>query len=51
MRERGIMQNDAPAIYTYSNLSALLEDLPAGEHNTPLPGAEGTPVTERPTPK
>jgi len=47
----GLMQQHAPTIYAYSGLGKLLEDLPAGEHKTPLPGAQGKAVTERPAAK
>ena len=44
----GLMQNRAPTIYAYDDIDALLRDLPAGTAKKPLPGALGTPVTERP---
>ena len=40
----GLMQNHAPTIYAYSSLEALLEN----GAKTPLPGAAGKTVTERP---
>jgi uncharacterized damage-inducible protein DinB len=44
----GLMQNQAPTIYAYPSVEALL----AGEHGsgakTPLPAPSGTAVTERP---
>jgi len=40
----GLMQNNAPTIYAYTNLDALL----AGGTKTALPGSGGKPVTERP---
>jgi uncharacterized damage-inducible protein DinB len=47
----GLMQQQAPTIYAYSGLGKLLEDLPAGGHQTPLPGSQGKAVTERPAAK
>jgi len=47
----GLMQQHAPTIYAYPGLQELLSDLPAGEHKTPLPGAQGKPITERPAQK
>lgn len=44
----GLMQNQAPTIYPYSSLEALLEAEARGGAKTPLPGASGRPVTERP---
>jgi uncharacterized damage-inducible protein DinB len=44
----GLMQNHAPTIYGYANLKALLEGEVAGGPKTPLPGAGGKAVTERP---
>ena len=44
----GLMQNHAPTIYAYSTLDALLKGEAAGGSKTPLPGAQGKPVTERP---
>jgi len=44
----GLMQQHAPTIYAYPALGKLLEDLPAGEHKTHLPGTQGKAVTERP---
>ncbi len=44
----GLMQNHAPTIYAYATLEALLEGAERGEAKSPLPGAGGKPVTERP---
>lgn len=44
----GLMQNQAPTIYSYSNLEALLAGEAAGGNKAPLPGAGEKPVTERP---
>ncbi|HET8924832.1 MAG TPA: DinB family protein [Candidatus Acidoferrum sp.] len=44
----GLMQNHAPTIYEYSSLQALLDGEMAGGAKTPLPGAGGKAVTERP---
>jgi uncharacterized damage-inducible protein DinB len=44
----GLMQNHAPTIYAYSSLEALLESEARGGNKTPLPGASGKAVTERP---
>jgi uncharacterized damage-inducible protein DinB len=44
----GLMQNHAPTIYAYANLEGLLREEAAGGRKTPLPGAGGKPVTERP---
>src|SRR6266403_305387 len=44
----GLMQQHAPTIYAYPGLDELLGDLPASGHKTPLPGAQGKPITERP---
>lgn len=45
----GLMQNQAPTIYAYASLEALLAGELAGGAKAPLPGAGGRPVTERPT--
>jgi uncharacterized damage-inducible protein DinB len=45
----GLMQNQAPTIYAYSNLEKLLADADRGAGKTLLPGSGGKPVTERPT--
>ena len=42
----GLMRDHAPTIYAYPTLDALL----AGGAKSPLPGAAGKPVSERPTP-
>jgi uncharacterized damage-inducible protein DinB len=44
----GLMQNHAPTIYAYSSVDALLNAEASGGAKTPLPGAGGKPVTERP---
>ncbi len=44
----GLMQNHAPTIYAYSSLDALLAGESAGGSKSPLPGAGGKAVTERP---
>lgn len=44
----GLMQNHAPTIYAYSSIETLLAGEAAGGRKTPLPGAAGKPVTERP---
>jgi uncharacterized damage-inducible protein DinB len=45
----GLMQSHAPTIYAYSSLQALLEgESHGGAAKTPLPGAAGRVVTERP---
>ncbi len=47
----GLMQNHAPTIYGYSNLNELFNGEAAGGAKTPLPGAAGKVVTERPDKK
>ncbi|HET7218622.1 MAG TPA: DinB family protein [Vicinamibacterales bacterium] len=44
----GLMQNHAPTIYAYPNLDALLDGERRGSAKSPLPGASGKAVTERP---
>jgi len=44
----GLMQNNAPTIYAYPNLDALLAGEIAGGAKTVLPGSGGMAVTERP---
>jgi uncharacterized damage-inducible protein DinB len=44
----GLMQNHAPTIYAYASLEELLRGEPEGGAKSPLPGAAGKPVTERP---
>jgi uncharacterized damage-inducible protein DinB len=45
----GLMQSHAPTIYAYSSLQALLEgESHGGAAKTPLPGAAGRVVKERP---
>lgn len=46
----GLMQTHAPTIYAYPTLDAALAGESAGGRKTPLPGAGGKPVTERPSP-
>ena len=46
----GLMQNHAPTIYAYPTLEALLTGESRGGAKSPLPGAAGTVVTERPRP-
>ncbi|HEY7615285.1 MAG TPA: DinB family protein [Terriglobales bacterium] len=43
----GLAQNQAPTIYAYANISALLDGEASGGSKTPLPGSGGKPVTER----
>ena len=45
----GLMQNRAPTIYAYTSLERLLDEERRGGAKSPLPGASGNPVTERPT--
>jgi uncharacterized damage-inducible protein DinB len=47
----GLMQNHAPTIYGYASLERLLEREMAGGAKTPLPGASGKAVSERPDKK
>ncbi|MGE5109565.1 MAG: DinB family protein [Acidobacteriaceae bacterium] len=44
----GLMQNHAPTIYAYPDMEALLAQEAVGGKKSPLPGAEGKEVTERP---
>jgi uncharacterized damage-inducible protein DinB len=44
----GLMQNHAPTIYAYANVQALLSAEARGGDKSPLPGAGGRIVTERP---
>lgn len=44
----GLMQNHAPTIYAYPDMEALLAQEAVGGKKSPLPGAEGKAVTERP---
>jgi uncharacterized damage-inducible protein DinB len=44
----GLMQHHAPTVYGYGSLEALLAGEAAGGAKTPLQGAGGKPVTERP---
>ncbi len=45
----GLMQNHAPTIYAYPGINELLAREAAGGSKSPLPGAGGKAVTERPT--
>jgi uncharacterized damage-inducible protein DinB len=44
----GLYQNQAPTIYAYPSLEALLEGEAAGGRKAQLPGPPALPVTERP---
>jgi uncharacterized damage-inducible protein DinB len=44
----GLMQQQAPTIYAYASLQALLDGERRGGAKVPLPGASGKTVTERP---
>lgn len=44
----GLMQNQAPTIYAYPNLKALIEGEAAGGAKAKLPGPGNRPLTERP---
>lgn len=44
----GLMQNHAPTIYAYASVDVLLSGESRGGAKSPLPGAAGTIVTERP---
>jgi len=44
----GLMQNQAPTIYAYASLDALLTGEERGGAKSALPGAGGKAVTERP---
>jgi uncharacterized damage-inducible protein DinB len=44
----GLMQNHAPTIYAYPDMDVLLAAEAGGGKKTPLPGAGGKAVTERP---
>jgi len=44
----GLMQNQAPTIYAYSSLDALLAGETRGGAKAALPGSPGKPVAERP---
>lgn len=44
----GLMQHHAPTIYAYADLDALVDGEQRGGAKSPLPGAAGNPVTERP---
>jgi len=46
----GLMQNQAPTIYAYRSIDALVSGEAAGGAKAALPGASGRPVTERPDP-
>lgn len=47
----GLMASQAPTIYAYADLQALLEDAAAGRNKVSLPKPDGTPLTERPGPE
>jgi len=47
----GLMQSHAPTIYGYPSLEALVDGETTGGKKTPLPGAAGKAVTERPDKK
>ncbi len=44
----GLMQNQAPTIYAYPSLNAVLDAEANGGNKSPLPPRSGKPVTERP---
>jgi DinB family len=44
----GLMQDHAPTLYAYSSIDGLLQGEAAGGAKSPLPGAAGRHVTERP---
>jgi len=44
----GLAASHAPTIYAYPGVDELLADAEAGAARSPLPGAGGRPVTERP---
>lgn len=44
----GLMQNQAPTIYAYPSIAALVSGEADGGAKAALPGASGRPVTERP---
>jgi uncharacterized damage-inducible protein DinB len=44
----GLMQNHAPTVYAYASLEALLEGESRDGAKSPLPGASGIALTERP---
>jgi len=44
----GLMQNNAPTIYAYASVEALLEGERRGAGKAALPGSRGASVTERP---
>jgi uncharacterized damage-inducible protein DinB len=45
----GLMQNHAPTIYAYESIESLLGGEEHGGTKAKLPGADGQPVTERPS--
>jgi uncharacterized damage-inducible protein DinB len=47
----GLMQSHAPTIYGYPSLEALVDGEATGGKKTPIPGAAGKAVTERPDKK
>ncbi len=44
----GLMQNQAPVIYPYPDVTTLLAEEGGKRRKRPLPGAGGRPATERP---
>jgi hypothetical protein len=44
----GLMQNQAPVVYAYSDVTTLLAEEVGRRRKRPLPGTGGKPVTERP---
>jgi hypothetical protein len=44
----GLMQNQAPVIYAYSDVGTLLKEETGQRNKTPLPGPGDKPPTERP---
>jgi uncharacterized damage-inducible protein DinB len=44
----GLLQNEAPVIYAYSDIGTLLEEESAQRNKNPLPGPGEKPATERP---
>jgi uncharacterized damage-inducible protein DinB len=47
----GLMASQAPTIYAYADLRALLEDAETGRNKVSLPKPDVTPLTERPGPE
>ena len=44
----GLMQNQAPTVYAYSDAGTLLKEESGGRNKRPLPGTGEKPATERP---